>query len=163
MWKSAPPATRAQPPSRPGMGWEELHQQPAYNYLLTSKRLQAKASQCRLVFKAHSPSSSCAPAYTPCSSPPARDTQRSQGCTPGLAAGKFTQPQPLESQLCFQLTHLHVLLARRNQLVIHDVVRGVPQAIQRAAGVQVRGHAGARVDVLADALEPRRVLWSVNA
>lgn len=48
--------------------------------------------------------------------------------------------------------HLHVLLAGEHQFVVHDVVRGVAQAIQSRGGVQVGGHAGARVDVLADAL-----------
>ena len=53
---------------------------------------------------------------------------------------------------------LHVLLAGHHQLVVYDVVGGVPEAVQRRRRVQVTGHAVAAVDVLADTLQPRRLM-----
>ena len=48
---------------------------------------------------------------------------------------------------------LHVLLAGVHQLMVHNVVRGVAQAVQGAAGVQEAGHPASAVVVLPDALQ----------
>ncbi len=46
---------------------------------------------------------------------------------------------------------LHVLLAGEDELVVHDVVGRVPQAVQGGGGMEVTRDGGAAVDVLPDA------------
>ncbi len=45
-----------------------------------------------------------------------------------------------------------------DKFVVDDVVRGVTEAVERGGGVQEAGDAGAAIDVLADPLQPRRVV-----
>ena len=60
-------------------------------------------------------------------------------------------------------SYLHVLLGGHDELVVDDVVGGEAHAEEGRGGVQVHRHAGPRVHVLADALQPRGLQESRTA